>query len=227
MVGEQLVGLLKRPPIDRLKSGLQLALWSCLLSLPALLLAGGCASRPPADTGSICAIFTEKPRWYRAALKSQKRWGTPVHIQMAIIHQESRFEAKAAPPRRRLLGIIPTTRPSSAYGYAQVKDETWDWYRKDTGQGGADRDSFADAIDFVGWYTDVSRKRVGLSKWDPYGQYLAYHEGHGGYERRSYEAKPWLMDVAQKVDHRAREWGAQLKRCEDGLDKGGWWPFGA
>ncbi len=209
-----------------LTSGLRMALWSLLLSLPILLLAGGCATRPPTDTGSICAIFAEKPRWYGAAKASQQRWGTPIHIQMAIIHQESRFVSNAAPPRRRLLGVIPTTRPSSAYGYAQVKDETWDWYRRDTGHGGADRDDFADAIDFVGWYSDVSRNNVGLSKWDPYGQYLAYHEGHGGYARKSYESKAWLMAVARKVDSRAKEWGAQLKRCENSLDDGSWWPFG-
>ena len=37
--------------------------------------------------------------------------------------------------------------------------------------------------------------------------------------------KGWLKDTARRVDYRAREWGAQLKRCEDDLDKG-WWIFG-
>ncbi|MEM9533800.1 MAG: transglycosylase SLT domain-containing protein [Pseudomonadota bacterium] len=196
-----------------------------LLCLPALLVISGCATAPPADPDNICAIFSERPKWYKAALKSTKRWGTPVHIQMAIMHQESRFVADAAPPRKRLLGVVPLGRKSSAYGYAQVKDETWKWYQREAGGRGADRDSFADAIDFVGWYTDVSRRQLGLSKWDPYGQYLAYHEGHGGYERKTYASKAWLIAVAKKVDFRAREWGAELKRCESRLDSGGWWPF--
>ncbi|MFK7957463.1 MAG: hypothetical protein AB8B96_15295 [Lysobacterales bacterium] len=225
-MGDQLVGLLNTQKLRNLACGAKLALWSAVLCLPALMLISGCATRPPADTSSICAIFSEKPRWFRAAKASENRWGTPVHIQMAIIHQESRFVSDAAPPRRRLLGVIPTTRPSSAFGYAQVKDETWDWYRRDTGNRGADRDNFADAMDFVGWYTDVSRRQVGLSKWDPYGQYLAYHEGHGGYARKTYNAKGWLKTVAKKVDTRAKEWGAQLKRCEDSLEDGSWWPFG-
>ena len=41
---------------------------------------------------------------------------------------------------------------SSAYGYAQALEGTWDDYRKDTGRRGADRDDFADSSDFIGWY---------------------------------------------------------------------------
>ena len=66
----------------------------------------------------------------------------------------------------------------------------------------------------------------GISKWDAYNQYLAYHEGHGGYKRKTFRNKDWLVKVAKKVDQRARDYGAQLKRCESSLDKG-WslWPF--
>ncbi|MEM9300721.1 MAG: transglycosylase SLT domain-containing protein, partial [Pseudomonadota bacterium] len=151
-----------------------------------------CASRPPAQVDDICAIFEEKPRWYKDALASEERWGTPVHVQMAIIRQESRFRSDARPPREKLLGVVPWKRKSDAYGYAQVKDATWDWYRDKTGRRGAKRTDFGDAIDFVGWYTTVSQQQLGLSKWDPYGQYLAYHEGHGGYERGTWRSKGWL-----------------------------------
>ena len=202
----------------------KLALNAGATALCAMLIIAGCASRPPAATSNICEIFKEKPRWYKAARKSQKKWGTPIHIQMAIIHQESKFRSDAKPPRGKKLGFIPWRRKSSAYGFAQVKDETWDWYKKDSGNRGADRDKFHDAIDFVGWYTDVSRRRVGISKWDPYNQYLAYHEGHGGFERKTYAGKDWLVAVARRVDHNAKEWGAQLRRCEGDL-KRGWWPF--
>ena len=202
----------------------KLALSAGATALCAMLIIAGCASRPPATTSNICEIFKEKPRWYKAARKSQKKWGTPIHIQMAIIHQESKFRGDAKPPRKKKLGFIPWGRKSSAYGFAQVKDETWDWYKKDSGSRGADRDKFQDAIDFVGWYTDVSRRRVGISKWDPYSQYLAYHEGHGGFKRKTYASKDWLMAVARKVDNNAKEWGAQLRRCEGDLDRG-WWPF--
>ncbi len=70
----------------------------------------------------------------------------------------------------------------------------------------------------------MSNKSVGISKWDPYNQYLAYHEGQVGWKRGTYRRKDWLKDTARHVDYRAREWGAQLKRCEDDLDNG-WWIF--
>ena len=185
-----------------------------------------CASRPPANINNICAIFTDKEGWYEDAQASEEQWGTPIHVQMAIIRQESSFRDDAQPPRGTLLGFIPWTRPSSAYGYPQAKDETWDWYIEKTGNSGADRDDFADAIDFVGWYTNVSHRKLGISKWDAYQQYLAYHEGHGGFKRRSYAKKAWLKSVAKKVDRQSKRYAAQLKGCRDDLEQG-WslWPF--
>ena len=104
-------------------------------------------------------------------------------------------------------------------------DSTWNWYKDETGRRFADRDDFDDAIDFVGWNTDVTYRSVGISKWDPYNQYLAYHEGQTGWKRKTYRNKRWLKESARLVDYRAREWGAQLKGCEDDLDDGGWWIF--
>jgi hypothetical protein len=195
-----------------------------LLCMVWLILGAACASTPPENIEDLCAIFEEKGRWYKDAKKSEKRWGTPIHVQMAIIRQESSFRFNARPSRRKLLGFIPWKRPSNAYGYAQVLDSTWRWYLQDTGQRFAHRDDFGDAIDFVGWYTDTTHKTLGVSKWDPYNQYLAYHEGHGGWKGRSYRNKSWLKDTARRVDHRAKEWGAQLRGCEEDLDDG-WWIF--
>lgn len=195
-----------------------------VLSGVCLLGIGACGTAPPANVENICEIFGEKSRWYRAARKSEKRWGTPVHVQMSIIRQESSFEFDAKPPRGKLLGFIPWRRPSNAYGYAQALDSTWVAYKNDTGRRFANRDDFADAIDFVGWYTDQSAKAVGISKWDPYNQYLAYHEGQTGWARKSYSGKRWLTQTARRVDYRAKEWGAQLSRCADDLDDG-WWIF--
>lgn len=193
-----------------------------LLCLSTLLLAG-CATVPN-DVDNICAIFEEKSRWYRAAKKSEERWGTPIHVQMAIIRQESSFESKAKPPRKKLLGFIPWKRPSNAFGYAQALESTWKSYQADTGRRGADRNDFKDAIDFVGWYTDQSQKIAGISKWDPYNQYLAYHEGQGGWQKKTHSRKGWLINTAKRVDSRAKRWGANLKQCEGRLDRG-WWIF--
>ena len=183
-----------------------------------------CASAPE-NVENICAIFEENGRWYKDAKKSEERWGTPVHVQLAIVHQESTFDFNARPPRTKLLGVIPWKRPSDAYGYAQALESTWARYQKETGQRNAERNDFGDAIDFVGWYTNKSQQVAGISKWDPYNQYLAYHEGQTGWLKKSYRFNNKLKNSARRVDHRAKEWGAQLSRCEDDLDSG-WWIFG-
>lgn len=188
-----------------------------LIAMSTTLIVAACATAPPANVENICLIFDDKRRWYRAAQASEDRWGTPIHVQMAIIRQESTFQFDARPPRTKLLGFIPWKRPSDAYGYAQALESTWQQYRDETGRRFADRDDFRAAIDFVGWYTDKSQKAVGISKWDPYNQYLAYHEGPGGWSRNTHAGKGWLLDVARRVDYRAKEWGAQLRGCEDNL----------
>ena len=45
-----------------------------MLAAPLLMLAA-CGTTPPTNVENICAIFEEKSRWYRAAKKSEKRWG--------------------------------------------------------------------------------------------------------------------------------------------------------
>jgi len=191
------------------------------LSMPALLLAlAGCATKPPANPDNLCEIFREKPKWHEAALKMQQRWGAPVQVPMAMMYQESSFKHDALPPRYYFLGFIPWGRVSSAYGYAQAKDETWADYKREAGGWGASRDDFADALDFMGWYIQKSQRVNGVSKWDAYGQYLNYHEGWGGYRNRSYDAKPWLKNVSQKVQSRASLFGAQYRSCQQELSRG-------
>ena len=189
--------------------------------LPVALLAlSACSTSPPQNVNDICAIFEEEDDWYEDAADARDEWGSPIPVMMAIMHQESRFQADAKPPRKKILWFIPGPRISSAYGYSQAKASTWKDYKRDAGSFGADRDDFADAIDFVGWYNHLSGKRSGISPQDTYGLYLAYHEGHGGYNRSTYLKKQWLMDVARKVESRANSYKAQLMGCEEELKRG-------
>ena len=195
-----------------------------LIIIPLVTLMG-CTKKPPSNMDDSCAIFKEKSGWYEYANNSYKKWGVPIHVQLAFIHQESRFQAQALAPKDFLLWIIPWGRKSSAYGYAQVKDETWDWYIEKTGNWGADRDDFEDATDFIGWYGNYTYQTLGISKWDAYNQYLAYHEGHGGFKRKTYLKKQWLVDVARKVKSLASRYHTQLSRCKSELERSGFWPF--
>ncbi|MEX1220828.1 MAG: hypothetical protein WEA82_01795 [Idiomarina sp.] len=192
------------------------------VSLVALSLAG-CATPPPSEPDDICEIFYENRDWYDAAEDARERWGAPIQVPMAMMYQESSFKHDALPPRDYLLGFIPWGRVSSAYGYSQAKTGTWDDYKRETGNSWASRTDFADAIDFMGWFIYKTHSINGVSKWDAYGQYLNYHEGWGGYQRKSYLQKPWLVKVSRIVKQRASTYGAQLRSCEEDLQKGWLW----
>ena len=120
---------------------------------------------------------------------------------------------------KKILGFIPGPRPSTAYGYAQALETTWEMYEKNTGRRGGQRDDFDDVIDFVGWYCDRSYKRCSISKKDAYNLYLAHHEGHGGFNKRTYRDKKWLQEAARKVRDRARTYSRQLNGCLGKLEE--------
>jgi hypothetical protein len=194
-----------------------------ILSLPFFVSA--CVTAPPRDINNICHIFKQYPEWYRDTRAAEKRWHVPAAIQMAIMHQESKFNAEAKPKRQKLLWVIPWTRPSSAYGYTQALDGTWSWYKRSRGKVLASRTDFEDGVDFIGWYANQAHQRAGISLRDPEALYLAYHEGVGGYQRKTYRRKPWLRRVARKVQKRAHIYQAQLKTCQDKLAHEGWSRF--
>lgn len=193
-----------------------------LIVLATLLV--GCATRPqPDNVENICKIFTQYPDWYKYANHTQKKWGVPIPVQMAIIYQESSFNARARPPRKKLLWIIPWKRPSSAYGYSQALKNTWKDYQRQSGNYGGKRHAFEDASDFIGWYSNQVWKKLGIPPTNAYALYLAYHEGTGGYARYSYLKKPWLIRVARKVANRSQMYQQQLNICQGSLNKSSSW----
>lgn len=167
----------------------------------------------PRNLEDACAIVSERPHYLTAMRRAESRWGVPVAVQMAIIYAESRFIGNARTPYRYSLGVIPMGRQSSAYGYSQALDGTWEEYLRETGSRRARREDIRDATDFIGWYAQKSNERNGISLHDPRNLYLAYHEGHAGYRRGSYNAKPWLLRVADGVAERAIRYDAQLRAC--------------
>jgi hypothetical protein len=184
-----------------------------LAALLAVAACGGARYDPPRNLDDACAIVGERRGWLSEMQRVERRWGVPVHVQMATIYHESRFRGDARTPVRYVVGIIPMGRQSSAYGYAQAIDGTWDWYRRDTGNWRAKRDRFDDAVDFIGWYMTETERRNGVSKQDTRNQYLAYHEGHTGFSRGSYRSKSWLLRVADQAAARAEMYRGQLASC--------------
>lgn len=184
-----------------------------LILLVLLSACGGDNSGAPRNLDNACSILDQRPGYLNAFKRTERRWGVPVHVQMATIYQESKFISDARTPFRYSLGVIPMGRQSSAYGYSQALDGTWDEYRKDTGRRGARRDRISDATDFMGWYMNRSRAKNGIPLTDARNQYLAYHEGHTGFARGSYNSKGWLVRVAGEVAQRAQTYQFQLARC--------------
>lgn len=170
----------------------------------------------PRNLDNACALASERPAYFRAMKSTERRWGVPVHVQMATIHQESRFVGNARTPHQFVLGIIPVGRQSSAYGYSQALDGTWEDYVRESGNRRARRDNIKDATDFMGWYMHGTTRNLGISKRDATSQYLAYHEGRGGFSRGSYRSKPWLMTVAANVGARSERYRQQLVSCRRG-----------
>lgn len=185
-------------------------------SILVLLLAscgGGGNFKAPRNLDDACAILAQRPAYWKAMKRTERRWGIPISVQMAAIYQESKFIGNARTPHRFALGVIPMGRQSSAYGYSQALNGTWEEYQKSEGGRGSKRDRIEDATDFMGWYMHESSQKLGISKSDAEGQYLAYHEGRTGYASQSYLDKPWLVEVAAGVGARAVMYESQLAYC--------------
>ncbi|NVO22546.1 transglycosylase SLT domain-containing protein [Donghicola sp. C2-DW-16] len=174
---------------------------------------GGGDHRAPRELDNACAIVRERPHYLKAMQRAERKYGAPVPVLMAMIHQESKFIGNAKTPRSYALGVIPMGRVSSAYGYSQALDGTWEQYQKETRNRRARRDDIEDATDFMGWYMTKTVQKNGIPMYDARNQYLAYHEGHSGFARGSYRSKAWLMNVATRVAERAQTYQAQLIAC--------------
>lgn len=187
-----------------------------LRALILLLFVAACGSSnyaAPRNLDNACAIVDQRPTYLRAMKRTERRWGVPVAVQMATIYQESKFIGNARTPYQFALGIIPMGRQSSAYGYSQALDGTWEDYQRSEGGRGARRDDIDDATDFMGWYFAETERDLGISVSDARNQYLAYHEGRNGYRRGSHQKKGWLLRVSDEVADRAILYDAQLTTC--------------
>ena len=181
-----------------------------------IILITGCSSIPQ-NTSNSCSIFNERYLWYKHAKKTEQKWGTPIYIQLAIIKMESDFDWLAKPPRQKLFKIIPFKRPSSSFGYSQAVKGTWEQYKNETGNKLATRTRFKDSVDFIGWYTDKTESLLKISKKDAFRQYLAYHEGWGGY--KNYKNNQKVISLAKKVEKQSNKYRVQLQSCQKKLNK--------
>ena len=181
-----------------------------------ILLISACSSIPK-NTSNSCSIFNERYLWYKYAKSTENKWGTPIYVQLAIIKMESNFDWLAKPQRQKIFKVIPFKRPSSSFGYSQAVKGTWEQYKNETGNKLATRARFKDSVDFIGWYTDKTESLLKISKKDAFRQYLAYHEGWGGY--KNYKKNQKVIVLAKKVKNQSAKYKSQLQKCEKRLNK--------
>jgi len=174
-------------------------------------------SSVPKNTSDGCKIFNEKYLWYKHVKKVEKKWGTPMHVQLAIIKMESNFDWLAKPPRKKLFKVIPFRRASSSFGYSQAIKGTWEQYKNETGNKIASRARFKDSVDFIGWYTNKTKSVLNISLQDSFRQYLAYHEGWGNY--KNYRNNKKVIGLARKVEKQSQIYKNQLLKCKNSLNK--------
>ena len=147
--------------------------------------------------------------------KTEKKWGTPIYLQLAIIKMESDFDWLAKPQRQKIFKVIPYKRPSSSFGYSQAVKGTWKQYKEDTGNKFASRARFKDSVDFIGWYTNKTKSILKIPLTDPFKQYIAYHEGWGGY--KNYKNNQKVILLAKKVENNSNKYKKQLDDCKSSL----------
>ena len=187
---------------------------SISLILISFILISGCTSVPK-NTSNSCSIFNERYLWYKHAKKTEKKWGTPVYLQLAIIKMESNFDRFAKPPRQKLFKVVPYKRPSSSLGYSQAVKGTWKQYKEETGKKFATGSRFKDSVDFIGWYTNKTEKILKVSKKDAFKQYIAYHEGWGNY--KNYKKNKKVINLAKRVEKQSNIYKQQLLECKNSL----------
>ena len=162
---------------------------------------GSIATRAANNLDNACNLFREKIGWRTITSEASEKWGVPVSVILAIMHQESRFKSTAA------------AKTSTAFGYSQALDGTWEEYRAATKTTVADRTTLSDSADFIGWYMTRTTQKIGLPLEDVSAHYLTYHEGHAGYQSKRWKKQPKLIKIAHKVADRAKMYETQLQQC--------------
>jgi len=163
---------------------------------------------------NACKMLKENPDWYVSLKQSEDKWKTPIHIQLGMIRQESSFQHDAQPIRENKWHEFGDNYQSSAKGYSQALNGTWDHYLKNTNSILKDRASFKDATDFIGWYNDKSNQKNKIGFNNPKALYLNYHEGWRGYKNGTYAKKDFLTKSVSNVVEWSSKYKKQLSSCE-------------
>ena len=159
------------------------------------------------DKMGVCEILAQHSSWKNSLKTAQEKYNLPPAFAMAIIYQESRFDAEAK------------SKYSSAYGYAQAIDGTWKHFQQDV-KSNAKRNNFNDSVQFIGWYMSQLSKSLKLRMTDSKNLYMAYMLGATGFKRYkagTFKNKAKIEEdkkIATKISNYTKIYQSQLKNCK-------------
>ena len=189
-----------------------------LVILTMVSLLSGCAKEYSYQdyTDDICKVVNGHFGWRSSLKKTQQYYAISPGLVLSVIFHESSFNANARPPATKVMGFIPW-QSATAFGYAQIKNETWAWYKSHNPGYFQSRTQFSDATQFIGWYHQVFLARLKKEGYrHPVSDadfYISYHEGIGGFLHQDWQKKDWLVKKAERVDQLAQRYNQQLKHC--------------
>ena len=173
-------------------------------TLLCLLILGVFPALAHARTTNVCALLARNPSWHDHLLKAYDQWRVTPGTLLAVLDQESRFNAYA---RGANAG---GANPSRNFGYAQANLRTWNWFLRDTGKTSGLRTDFATSLDFIGWHFATMERRINAPRTNVTAHYLAYKMGEGGYRRG---ASAPVRARANRLAAHARLLDQQLPNC--------------
>ena len=161
---------------------------------------------------NACLILKQNPDWHRALYRTQLVYRISIPVQLAFVRHESSFNHKARPVNNKKKWFIFNSYKSTAYGFAQVLNGTWDEFQTTFKNKKLKRTNFGHSVEFIGWY---NRKHInsGLDGNNISHLYLAYHEGLGGYKKKTYINKPCLVDYSNSVQKTSIKYSNQISSC--------------
>jgi hypothetical protein len=166
------------------------------------------------NVNDICHIYERRPHWESILNGIENDTGVSKFFILSVIRQESSFDSTARPPFKKFLGFIPYwERVSSSYGYSQAVNGTWDLYKMKTKHKDADRTSFSDSVTFMAWYFNRSENKNGLSLSDYKNLYLSYHEGWGGFNKKTHLKKSFLPKVTKRINKYTLKYKKDFNKC--------------
>lgn len=172
-------------------------------------------------SADMCAYYARYPKRY----KVQKQYEGASGLSMIDVHTLLELESSVTPyavpwKKQKRFGLTVLKAQSSAYGYAQVLNATWQDYEQSYPGFWLYRSNFYDSIHFAHWYRNAFHSSLKASTL--YEFYLLYHDGPGRYQRGDASS----LSLAKKAHARTNVQRKIWEDCKKSVEwRSNWYAF--